>query len=259
MAIFRFGGRVLPISQEFTMFGSLTVNWKDVIEPDVTLEMSASISITRGIVDILCDSNLHGNANADGQVHLRASDLANAVVNIYGFGKGVGLSVALENVVKPDGLKYTIEESKPDLAQFVTVLHPFKDARVDINPVLPIVLGDSTIFVALNDLVGSITRIQDAPMKCGRAVDAVRHAMAPADDRKGGWPAMRDKLNVTQPFLEFLTEQSKGPRHGDLKGGTFEINQEVLRRAWIVLNRFLEFKKRGDQPLPVQDFPVLDN
>jgi hypothetical protein len=32
----------------------------------------------------------------------------------------------------------------------------------------------------------------------------------------------------------------------------------TIKRSWIVMNRFLEFKKRGDEALPLSDFPLLD-
>jgi len=69
---------------------------------------------------------------------------------------------------------------------------------------------------------------------------------------------MRDNLNVSQQFLEFITDHSIGPRHGDVLDIPFSIINELIRRSWIVMNRFLEFKKRGDQKLPSSDFPLLD-
>jgi hypothetical protein len=257
MPTFRFAGRVLPPFNEFTLVGSVTANWNDPIDPTVSLVMSASLTITKGIVEVLCEPNLFGTENYDGHVQGRANDLASAVVSSYAFGKGMGLSVVLETVVKPDGIKYNIQERLPDLEPLVTVLHSRQDGGIDITAILPIILSDPTIFVALGDLVGSLTRMQDAPVKCGRAVDAIRHSMAPANDRKAGWPAMRENLNISQDFLEYITENSKGPRHGDVKSGTFVEARETIRRSWIVMNRFLEFKKRGDRRLPLSEFPLL--
>jgi hypothetical protein len=219
--------------------------------------MSAALTIDKGVVEVLCESSLSGTENYEGHVHLRANDLANAVVGSYAFAKGMGLSVLLETVVKPDGVRYNIQECRPDLEALVTVLHSRQDGGINITAILPIILSDPTIFVALNDLVSSLTRVQEAPVKCGRAIDAIRHSMAPANDRKAGWIAMRDNLNITQSFLEFITEHSKGPRHGDVKSGTFITTRETVRRSWIVMNRFLEYKKRSDQRLPLPAFPFL--
>ncbi len=259
MAIFRFYGKVLPTFKEFTMIGSITANWNDQIDPPVSLIMSATLSITKGMVEIICESNLSGTPNYDGHVDLRANDLARSVVNCYSFGKGLGLSVILETVTKPDGIKYNLQAHRPDLEPLVTVLHSRHDGGINIQSILPTIMADPTIFVALNDLISSIAHAQDAPVKCGRAIDAIRQYMAPANDRKAGWPAMRESLNITKPYLDFITDQSKGPRHGDVKSTTFPDTWETIRRSWIVMNRFLEFKKRGgNQPLSLSEFPLLN-
>jgi hypothetical protein len=168
----------------------------------------------------------------------------------------MGLTVSIETVVKTDGVTYNIQEQQPDLAPLVTALDT-REGGINVTTLMPLVLSDPTIFVALSDLIGSVNRTQEAPIKCGRAVDAIRHYMAPQNDRKAGWPTMRDNLNLSQPFLEFITEISKGPRHGNIIGTTVAANKEAMRRAWIVMNRFLEFKKRGGQQLPLADFPPL--
>ena len=38
---------------------------------------------------------------------------------------------------------------------------------------------------------------------------------------------------------------------------TFTEGQEVRKRAWITMNRFLEFKKRGEKKLPLFEFKEL--
>jgi hypothetical protein len=143
------------------------------------------------------------------------------------------------------------------LEALVTAIRPQGDGGIDIQPILRIALSDPTIYVALIDLISSLPTAQEATVRCGRAVDAIRHHMAPQNDRKAGWPAMRDNLNLTQQYLEFITDVSKGPRHGEVKSNTFSTSQEVLNRAWTVMNRFLEFKIRGNQQLPLPEFPIL--
>jgi hypothetical protein len=261
MPIYRFTGRVVPPFNDFTISGPITVDWGattvDRNDPTISLVMKATLSITNGIIEVVCDSNLSGTDNFDGWAYRRAFDLSLAVVSIFAFGKGMGLSVALETVVKPDGTTYNIQEGQAHLQLLVTALRSRQDGGIDITSILPIVLSNPAIFVALTDLTESVSWTPEAPVKCGRAVDAIRHYMAPQNDRRAGWPAMRDNLNLSQAFLEFITENSKGPRHGDVTGTTVIDLNEIIRRSWIVMNRFLEFKKRGDQRLPLADFPLL--
>ena len=219
--------------------------------------MTATLTIKKGIVDVLCESSLSGSDEYDGQVQLRALDLTVAVISTYGFAKGEGLTAILETVVKPDGILYNLNPYHPRLEALVTAIRPQSDGGIDVQPILEIALSDPTICVALVDLISSLHTAQEATVRCARAVDAIRHYMAPQNDRKAGWPAMRENLNLTQQYLEFITDASKGPRHGEVKSNTFSTSQEVLKRAWTVMNRFLEFKIRGNQRLPFPEFPIL--
>jgi hypothetical protein len=65
---FKFTGRVLPTFKEFTMIRSITAHWNDPIEPPVSLVMDATLGINKGIVEIVCESNLFGTENYDGRV-----------------------------------------------------------------------------------------------------------------------------------------------------------------------------------------------
>jgi|SRR5580658_1716005 hypothetical protein len=257
MATFRFAGRVFPVFNDFTMIGSVSTHWEDEIEPAVKLIMDASVSINRGIIEVVCESNLSRSDNYDGQVDWRAGRLARSVVNSYAFAKAIYLEAILETVVKPDGIKYNIQARRPELEPLVTALHVGSDGGVDIKPLLLLALRDPTIFVALKDLVGSMDA-HETLVNCARAVEGIRESMTPASDRKQAWQLMRDNLNVSQNFLEAITDHSKGPRHGDVSNVKFGAVHETIRRSWIVMNRFLEFKKRGDNKLPLLDFPLLD-
>ncbi len=242
---------------KFTMKGVQSVHWEaDIGEPE-KLIMDATVSIADGIIEVVCESNLFATDNADGHVDLNANYLAKSVINCYGFAKGLQLQAVLETVVKPDGIKYNIQAHRPNLEPLVTALHCGSDRVVDIHPILPIVLTDPTIFVAVKDLINAISPTE-ASVNCARAIEAIRQAMCPAD-RKQGWKLMRDNLNLSQPFLEFITEHSTGPRHGKVLDIPFSAIIETTTRSWKVMNRFLEFKKRGDAKLPISEFPLLDN
>jgi len=171
MATFKFTGRVLPSSSNMTLKGSISTRWED---PSLGLAMDASLSIANSVVEVLCESNLFGTENHDGHVHFRASDMARAVVNSFAYAKGLGLSVVLESVTKPDGVKYNIQDQRPDLAALVTAFRSGPEhGSVDLADMLQIVFSDPMIFVSLNDLVSSITLPQYAPVNCGRVIEAL--------------------------------------------------------------------------------------
>jgi hypothetical protein len=68
---------------------------------------------------------------------------------------------------------------------------------------------------------------------------------------------MRRNLHIDRAYLDFITDQSIGSRHGDpqhIPGGPVT---ETVRRAWVVMNRYLEYRKRGNGPLTAPEFPLL--
>ncbi len=243
------------------MAGSVSAHWEGwPIDPRETMTVDSTLSITNAVVEVRCESNLFGTANYDGHVHFQAMDIARAVVGSYAYARGLGLDVIIETVIKPDGIKYNIEEKRPDLADLVSAFGPpSAEGKVDIGRMVPIIFSDPLIPVALNDLVSSLILPQYATINCGRAIEAIRLFITPEGDRKQGWAAMQEKLNLHRDYLSFVTEQSKGPRHGNLKGIGFPEIREAVTRSWTVMNRFLEFKKRGDQHLPLSEFPLLTN
>jgi hypothetical protein len=63
---------------------------------------------------------------------------------------------------------------------------------------------------------------------------------------------MRTALNVTKPYIESITH------HADWSVRNEDEGRKTTERAWVLMNRFLEYRKRGNQPLPLSDFPLLD-
>jgi hypothetical protein len=48
-----------------------------------------------------------------------------------------------------------------------------------------------------------------------------------------------------------------GPRHGDPAHIPAITTTEITRRSWKIMNRFFEYKKRDNGPLPLAEFPLL--
>jgi hypothetical protein len=256
VATYKFTGKVIPVTMDVTLKGATSAHWEDA---SLGLVLDVAVSITHSVLEIICESNLYGTNAIDGEVHLRALDTARGIVDVIGYAKGLGAGIILETAIKPDGVNYNIQVERPDLAALVTAFQPGPEEKsVDLAGMLQIVFSDPLVFMALNDLVTSIALPHHAPVNCGRAIEAIRELMTPVNgDKKQGWVAMRKDLNISQDYLSFITDQSKAPRHGDRKGITYAAFQETVRRSWIVMNRFLEYRKRGSRPLPLADFSLL--
>lgn len=126
-----------------------------------------------------------------------------------------------------------------------------------MQPVFSLILGDTQLFLALDDLITATSFHHLLVVNSARAIEGLRHAIAPNKARSEQWDIFRANLNLDKDYIQFITDASASGRHGEGKFIPGNITEEILTRAWMIRNRFLEYKKRGDQPLPVSEFPTL--
>jgi hypothetical protein len=235
-----------------------TVNFK----PEGTgLDIAITIKMSHSLIDIECNVNRFVEDDI-GHILKITVDLARAAVNLVGFMMGYGLIVHMHTLVRPDGTRTVLLPQNPQLAAVCTAfsLKPSKTREEnDMNTVASIVFADPQLFIALDDLIGSQIIPHSIPINCGRVVEAIRHMISPAlsGKRDEGWQAMRSALRLDRSYLQMTTDNSKGGRHGDRSFISGPVTLEIQKRAWTIMNRFLEFRKRNNQPLPVDEFPVL--
>lgn len=250
MAIYRFTGRILPPHYKINLTNLPTVHWSN----DSGHINDCDVKIVESNVEIVCDSNKYLTDNDYAQVHLQAVDSVRSALDTFGFITGIGLTVFLDKVIKPDGIEYNIVHDGPHLAAFV---QGFDLSPSSFTGLYQIIVSDPAIILAMNDLVVCLSLHHHAFVNCGRVVEAIRELISPGITKKQAWPLMRQNLNIEEGYLAFITDQSSGPRHADRKGIKREDYQEIIDRTWIIMNRFLEFRKRGNQQLPIADFPLL--
>jgi hypothetical protein len=125
--------------------------------------------------------------------------------------------------------------------------------------VYKVVLEEPAIFMALNDLIVAISYPHHGPVNCARAVESIRHLLAPnLKKRDAQWRVMNNALQLKSTYTSFITDHAKTGRHGDRTHIPGTTVREVVQRSWTIMNRFLEYKKRGGAvPLPLREFPEL--
>ena len=121
-----------------------------------------------------------------------------------------------------------------------------------------LVLKERALLLALNDLIAPVSQFNLATINCARVIESLRSAMATSGwTRDQEWEFMRQQLNLTKPYIQFVIGLSVEPRHGKRKAPEDGQQDEITKRAWIIMNRFLEYRKRGSHQLPLAEFELL--
>jgi len=247
-------GRVIPKGVDLTFGGLPKVKYDS---PENDLHMQITLHINASDLDIECEINRFTQGDL-AHIHKLALDLSKALINVYNFATGSGLSVIFEELIDASGARSILLPMDARLAPLCTAfVLKLGERSKSFNEVLEIVFREPPLFMALNELIEAITQPHVGSVNCARAIERLRHLIAPGIPRKKSWLHLRQNLHIDQNYLEFVTTHSTGARHGDPEFISGEVTTEVARRSWIIMNRFLEFRKRGNQALPESEFPLL--
>lgn len=186
---------------------------------------------------------------------MRANHAIRSVVDVFSFSTGIGLFVILDKFFEPNGNQKEIFIGDKRLAALATAT----TGNSGIAEVLRIVGTNPPLSVALRDLVEINIEFHRTPTNAAWVVEALRRLVTPTErDIKKQWKKFREALQLSQSYLTLITDTSTGPRHGDPTHIPGRTTQDIAIRAWTVMNRYLEFWKRGGvTPLPISEFPFL--
>ena len=253
----RFAGRIFPAAAQLSVTDHPQISWHD---DEHGLDITFTISIQNNRVVVDCDVDKFDPADVTA-LYMRAFDLARATADLAAFSSGYGFNVVFETFTSPEGTATPFGAYDASLAPLCTAYQMgVRAATVDKNNfhrVLTIVSTDWRIFRALRHLIDAITLPHESAVNCARSIEALRHIIAPNQPRGQAWRTLRNTLNVSEDYLKVVTDVSTGPRHGDPTHISGTTTKEITRRTWIIMNRFFEYKKRNNQPLPPADFPLL--
>jgi hypothetical protein len=259
MPTIHFMGKILPRVVNITINHVPEVSW---VAEALGLTLKFTIRIKDSVIDVQCDADRFEGDYLP-HCYMRAVDLARASVDLVSFVTAKGFTVFLDTFVGANGMPSLLIQEQANLTAFVTAFKmntQSKEENATFDRVYQLVLSEPALFMALNDLIVSITLPHHASVNCARAIEGLRNIIAPPGiDRKKGWASLRDNLHVEREYLEFVTEYSTAARHGDRTHIPGPIVIEITKRAWIIMNRFLEFRKRGNCPLPESEFPTLSS
>jgi hypothetical protein len=228
---------------------------------DGTLSVHLNIRIENSAVDVECATDQFG-ADTLLHVHKIAYDLARATVNLFAFASGITLSVVFDRLIDVNGVSsaFVLQDfSRASLctAYSATSTNPAQ-GTVLLGDMTKLVFSEPGLFLALDDLITATSVHHLMVVNSARAIEALRHAMAPSGmSRNDAWELFRENLKISKDYLRLITDNSQSGRHGEGKFIPGPITTEIIRRSWIIMNRFLEFRKRNSQPLQESEFPML--
>lgn len=250
MHTIHFLGKILPEIVKVSVSFKHVIKW---VDQELDLSMDFICHIVDSKIDIECRLNDYKPAHLV-PIYMRVLDLCRAQVDLVAFKDGLGLTVALETFVDPNGVPSPILFKDESLAALCTALN----SDESFDQVCTQVIKSVPLFMALRDLVAAISLPHVSPVDCARAMDRLKHLIAtPNSKDTQAWQQMRQALQVDEAYLKYITDHSVSPRHGRAVHIPGATTTEIVRRSWTVMNRYFEYLKRGSVPLPTTEFPLL--
>lgn len=214
--------------------------------------LSASIKESMVVVD--CESNAPLTQDIFADAYFGATNLVHNIVDLACFHHGLALTVVLESWTDPLGGNSQIRTNEPAVAGISTSF----DTETRLAAPLALLLGEPEVWDALHDLTQSLVRRSNTVINCARAMEGIRHLLAPtANSTSAAWDVMRETLNLDRSYVQAVMDASLNPRHGKRGHITPEVQTLVMKRSWVIMNRYLEFRLRKSGPLRDPEFPLL--
>jgi hypothetical protein len=212
----QFLGRTLPATAVVNTTDLPKTNWK---MPDLDLHMTFTVQIVNSIMSVDIEINKWDKDEHLVQVYMRALDIARGAVDLCSFRDAVGLTVVFETLVEPDETTSLLSLQQPELAGLASSVEnktpPATSDQNNFDKVLRHILTNPALIRALHDLTEVLSQTHISPIACGRAMEGIRHFIAPGLERKKGWAKMNKALRIDRAYLEVITDTSAGPRHAD--------------------------------------------
>ena len=247
MPIVHFTGYVEPRNVKASA-GPFTVEEKD---KTTDTPVRFTVNIADGHVGIECEL-LKFEDEFLSTLSNRATELARIALDMMTFQMGYGFSLFIDKFYDDVGKEQILMIKNPFLEGLCSAY-----SETNFKDFLDLIVFDTNLFMALNDLVIAATVGRQAATNCARAMDAIKHMISPGEKDNIGWVAMRAKLNIGETYLRYITDFSKDHRHGNRTWHASDPVEEVLRRSWTIMDRYLIFRRWNFFQLALDAFPIL--
>ncbi|QOD82216.1 hypothetical protein [Chromobacterium haemolyticum] len=249
-AVVRFHGRVYPESTPVPVYYTTGVHWQ---ADELGYVVDIVCRVNKSVIDIECTLS-EWKVEYYSDLYRRALDVCRATIDIVGFKMAYGLTVLLDTFQAPDGTVTPIKLEAPYLEGICTAFSLEKG----FDEVCKQVLQQPLLFMAIHELIMSISLPHVSLVECARAMDRIKNLLSPpGSGDKVAWTRMRETLRVDMAYLKYITDASTNPRHGHSGHVSGSVTTEVTRRAWVIMNRYLEYILNEKKPLDPVAYPIL--
>lgn len=248
MPLIHFTGYVEPRNVKASV-GPFTV---EELDKSTEMPLRFTVNIADGYVGIECELLRYDPAFLSALSN-RATELARVALDMMTFQMGYGFVLVVDRFYDETGKEEILMIKNPFLEGLCTA---YSDAN--FKEFLDLIVYDTHLFMAINDLTIAATASRQAAINCARAMDAVKFMISPGTKDEIGWRRMRGALNISEPYLRFITDFSREHRHGNRTWQASDPLEETLIRSWTVMNRYLVLRRWNLSQLPLEDFSVLN-
>jgi hypothetical protein len=251
MPLVRFTGTLYPTPIQISSAGGPTTHWND---QKLGLNATIDLKIENNAVEFRCEINQADRSSVHhliGQVQI----VADVFSSLFSFKTGYSFLLHIEKVHLPDGAIEDVLWFAPQFEKLATVVDSSEGMAKAIN----LLVRDRELSLAVRDITDCIRGTYTANLNLARSLESIRNYFVPTgDDRSEGWIPMRAALNISEARTRSITAASRDARHGRRTTGNGNVAEINGTKMWELMNRFIEYRNRGDQPLPLSEFPLLD-
>ena len=193
-----FSGYVLPPSAEVNAHG--TLDWKD---DNIAFPLIYRIEKSKLIVQ--CDVETVTDLTVN-YTHQVAYTQIRGVLDAISFTEGVGLRLIIDYCTLPNSGPLLLRSGTASLK----TLCPFTPQEV-----VDAITKERRLLKPFNDLTETLHNPLDSFVNAHRAIEGLCRLISNDNNRSRRWESLRENLNISRPYLDFITNLSKGARHGE--------------------------------------------
>jgi len=256
MPIVRFQGKVLPAH---ILISAKYPARKRIGHPQMG-DMTIECQVKDSQIEIWCNvQNWQHDYLAI--LNMDVTNVIRSYTDLYSFGSGLGLLAFLETVTFPDGAIEPLTSISEELGSECTAYNVFGTSAEETEEqyrVCTMIANDHELTYAMSDLVLPLLFPTLAPSHCRRVLNSLRKYLYPHPNDREGWKFLQKAINVDGSYIRWVRDNAHEPTHGSRSYIDAPTVKEMMKRTWIVMNRVIEFKKRGGvHSLPADEFFML--